>query len=145
VVYLDGIETTTAEMLEIARSLAFANDLSQVTLGAAAVPDGLQFAHAAEVTTAPEVATEFKFERNGALFQVDLYPGGRETVERRLDGSTRTVTVRGQRAALTTIGGNHFKLLFADGRWAAEFSGGPFADEQAFLDTVDSLTVIPNP
>ena len=45
--------------------------------------------------------------------------------------------------ALSTEDGKHYKLLLADGRWAAEIAGGPFVGEQAFLEAVDSLVVTP--
>ena len=77
------------------------------------------------------------------LFQVNLYPGGRDTFDERRDDAARAVTVRGREGALSTADGRHYELLLADGRWAAEIAGGPFVSEQAFLEAVDSLVVTP--
>ena len=96
-----------------------------------------------DVVTEVQTAAEYKFERDGMLFQVNLYPGGRDTFDERRDDAARAVTVRGLEGALSTEDGKHYKLLLADGRWAAEIAGGPFVSEQAFLEAVDNLVVTP--
>jgi hypothetical protein len=144
VVYLDAVHATPDEVVKLARGLVFTTDLAAVTVNAAAIPNGLDVAKAGRVVTEDVVASEFKFERDGMLFQVNVYPGGRTTFEQRLDGDVRSVSVRGLSGALNTDDGKHFKLLLADGPWAVEIAGGPFVNEQAFLETVDNLVVTPS-
>jgi hypothetical protein len=143
IVYLEGTGTTTDQLLGVARGVQVSSGASTLTIDAGAVPAGMQAIKAGEVVTDPVVRAETTFERDGVRLKVTLDGGGRAALEHRLDGSERTVTVRGQQGALHTDDGRNFELLFADGRWAVEISGGPFAGEQAFFEAVDSLVVTP--
>lgn len=141
--YVEGTDTTTEQVVDVARGVRVTPDVDSVTINAGAVPAGMQVIKAAQVVTDPVVKVDSKFERDGVQMHVRLDGTGRDAFESSLDGTERTVTVRGQQAALRTEDGGSYVLRFVDGRWAVEISGGPFVSEQAFFEAVDSLVVTP--
>jgi hypothetical protein len=141
--FVEGQDTTEERVLAVARGLHVNGELEAVTVNAHAIPEGFQLVPAGKVSTEPVTETRFRFTRTGAEFEVNLYPGGRDTMEDQLSGPTRPVTVWGMEGQLRTDADGHYTLFFVDGRWAVKIAGGPFVSEQAFFEAVESLKITP--
>lgn len=140
-VWVDGTRATSDQVLQIGRGLQLASDGTSAV--ATSVPDGLELTSLPAPATAPTSWSEYKFERDGAMLQVDFYDGGRSTFEGRVSDPARDVAVRGTTGALRDSGlaAGRYWVDIPDGRWTIEVAGGPFSDQAAFIAVVDALQI----
>lgn len=148
-VYVTGTGTTPEQVLSVARGLRVASDLRSITT--TSVPNGLRVVQLPALSSGPALNAEYKFQRGHTLLQVNLYAGGRTTLEGRIDDPAHNVEVRGVVGAMnddTAYGPpganpdlHSYRVKYLDGQWAVEIAGEPFPDQATFLAALNAIQV----